>query len=775
MSPDDNELPGPDVPDEPDQPTNTQQASEASPTPLASNITPDTARGQSIFQRRLQRPNAIEPRRVTRLRVPGSPQRYQPNQGPDVTNPANAAKPSPVPPAPPEEEEQEATTANTIDTVGGRGNTTNQANTIYNTNIILQTEEVVKDLVGGTLEQIFKKAGVSLEGTSEGDEGSPETTSDSFSKASASLEGRLLKSIKSSSSSAAFVNKSRARTKTGVRALPRNDKEIEQWYYQELSERERCFVKAAAVLHGAPLRAIAEATNELYAPLKEQDEARRAQDEAGRTQTQPAPAALTTPTPPAAPSSLDEVLVQIYSLIQQEGRIRATQQMTGDAQAAPVPLSPRDSRSDSVDALLARTHTYTQRVNGALRLFWQDADSSGLSRFSVDLLRFLAREVAMEDMFGTQSGQRFLDTISQWPTRYRGERSWRSAGALGIIWWHQDARNLLWRQANKWARSQKEQDWEHAAALLDGAYQVERDTMKAGADEPAASSVLQLLDQWISAAHQPQTAHGEGYAAARAYALIGRKSPEIALKGLERLLLFPQPQSINQEPQYPPEDLFVFGISKYVDIVKSGHIRQVLDFLADRAEHHSHRQGSLRGVRRENHQQRSAALYIIFTAFFLVASCSLSAADDMVPASYSSTAQLPEHPSCPDDEGRDILLAGLLTQAELPAWRDRLATLLCALIVEKNYQPALYLMRRWGEIVLKKSGDDHVLIESYAQFLIEVGERIRAWSAVRGAEQIFAFRTYTYRLSLWKKDLRLPQPGFEQLAQKVLDRLPETS
>ncbi|MBV9227945.1 MAG: hypothetical protein JOZ18_01435, partial [Chloroflexi bacterium] len=583
------------------------------------------------------------------------------------------------------------------------------------------------------------------------------------------IEGKFSKGIQSSSTGAAFVNKPRARAKTGVKALPRNEKEIEHWYYRELNTRERCFVQAAAVLHGAPLRAISEATRELYAPLKEQDEAR---EEARKTQEKPQPS---TP-PPAAfqvpdapPSSVSDFLVRIYSLIQQEERARVAQSNTTEEVMAPPP--PVESSSDSINTLLERTHTYTRRVNGATRLFWQDADENGLSHFSVDLLRFLSREASMEDMFGSQPDQSFLDIIGQWPTKYQGERSWRSASALGIIWWHQDARNFLWRQANKWAKSQQEQDWERAAALLDGAYQIERDT------DAVSSSVLQLLEQWISTTHQAQNERGEGYAAARAYALIGRKSPEIALKGLERLLRFPQPQATNEGPRYPPEDLFVFGVLKYVDLVRSGHVRQVLKHLADQAERYAHWQGNaqIKGERRENTNQRSVALYVIFTAFFLVASCSLSAVDNMVSANYSTSERLSDHPACPDGEGRDILLAGLLTKAEQPDWQDQLATLLCALIMEKNYQPALYLLRRWGEIVLQNKGANAAFEVTYAQFLVKVGELIQIWSADRGSGQLFAFGTYRYGLTLWLTDRRVPQPDFSQLAQKALNQLPETN
>jgi hypothetical protein len=725
-------------------------------------------RNEEVFQRRQQKLDGLEARLAARLRqqgvpLPGVTSGEQPGQTPvqDAADAPDSLSPSPTAQAEP------ATSAdNNIDRIGGKGNISNQASTIHN--------HISYYFVEGKFEESYRE-GESVGAPNEENESRPDGTADSLSNVSSSLGEKITEGIQSGSTGAAFVNESGAKATAGAKALPKSDREIEHWYYRELSVKDRCFVEAAAVLHGAPLRAIAEATKELYAPLKEKDEERRAQIQ---TQPIPQPKEEVPLLPASPPSSVPEFLMRVYSLIQQEERTRAAQAQTSTTEAVPAPPSPSDPTLDSIDGLLERTHTYTLRVNGATRLLWQDADSSGLSRFSVDLLRFLARESAMEDMFGfgSQLEQRFLDVIEQWPTKYRGERSWRSASALGVIWWYQDARNLLWRQANKWAKSERGENWEHAAALLDGAYQVERGTMKAGIVDTANSSILQLLDQWTSIVHQAGTERSEGYAAARAYALIGRKSPEVALKGLENLLRFPQPQALNEGPNYPPEDLFAFSVLKYVDIVRSGHIRQVLNHLADEAEHYSHWRGTrqTRGERRENPHQRTVALDVIFTAFFLVASCSLSAVDENVPATYTTTGRLSDHPSCPDKKGRDILLAGLLTTTEQPLWQDQLAALLCAIIAEKNYQPALYLMRRWGEIVLKdQSMDADVLEEAYAKFLVKVGNLILSWSADRGPTRLFPIGAYKRGLTLWQTDRRLPQPGFEKLATKVLSQLPE--
>jgi hypothetical protein len=714
-------------------------------------------------QRNLQSRRQITANRAAHLRPQVFPQHDGGHQlgANGATNPASSTTPSEA------EAEVGVTTNNDLNKIGGSQNTAYQAGTIHHTtyNITLTKDELGKEFVDGKFVELF----ASLGGLQEGNESNSAVNNPP--KVPESLEEKFINGIQNGTTGGAFVHEARSRTPSGVQGLPKNDKEISRWYYQDLSERDRCFVKAAAVLHGAPLDAIAEATNELYAPLKAKDEARKAQQVQQAEPQTTGTVSPVTPGPAAPPNSMSDFLVRMYSLIQQEERARIIQESATKGDASQVVAD--DPVQDSLDSLTERTYTHYQRVNGATRLFWQDADSSGLSGFSLDVLRFLAREASVEEMFDTQAGQQFLDIIGQWPTKYQGERSWRSASALGVIWWHQNARNLLWKQASKWAKSQQAQDWEHAAALLDGAYQVEEDSLKVNANGAVSSSVLQLLSNWVNTAHQTQGERGEGYAAARAYALIGRKSPEIALNGLERLLCFPQPQDNSESPYYPPENLFIFGVLKYVDIVRSGHIRHVLKYLADGAERYAHWRGNpqMKGEPIVGYNQRAVALHVIFTVLFLVTSCSLSAVNEAVPASYSPTESLDEHPSCPDGEGRDVLLAGLLTEAEQPLWRKQLAQILCALIIEKNYKSALYLIRRWGKIVLQTQ--DPVLEATYIRFLVEVGELIRTWSTGRGQAQLYAFGTFRYELTLWLTDRRLPQPGFQKLAQKVLSHFPE--
>jgi hypothetical protein len=665
-------------------------------------------------------------------------------------------------------------TENSIDLIPGSENTINQATIIYNV--------VINDIPSHKIVKWFKEGNFAAPDEEIEDQNADDDAKDDLSEVRISLDEKIFGGIEASSGDAAFVNTSNTETDISINDLPSNDKEIGIWYYQKLNEMDRSFVNACAVLHGATLRAIVDATRELYLAQKDNNEVYQVQE-------QPSPTPLAEDTTPllSIPPQMPEALGWVYLLGQQDERVRSTQIKAAIPEAEATP-PPKDPSLGPLEDVLERTYTYTRYTNLATRVYWKDTNNSGISNFSVDLLRFLAREVITQEMFEAQQGTRFLDIIKQWPSRYRGERSWRSANALGVIWWHQDAKNLLWRQARKWAKSPQKQDWEHAAALLDGAYQIEHGTGRTGNDEGANSSVLQLLNEWIVTTHrwiatidQVQSTtnpinlkRGEGYAAARAYALIGRKSPEIALRGLEHLLRFPsQPQNIAKNVSSALEDLYIFGVLRYVDIARSGHIRQVLKHLAEGVKLHIQRQQAPRGRgnRDEHTGQNETTLKVLLTAFFLVFSCSLSAVDVNVPAHYNSTEPLPNHPTCPDTEGKDILLAGLLTIAE-PFWQDQLATLLCAIILEKNYSSAFYLLYRWGEIVLKDQSEDTSIFEDlYAQFLVKVGKILQDWSADRKIARFNAFGVYKHKLTLWLTDRRLPYPRFKDLAQKVLEQL----
>lgn len=638
---------------------------------------------------------------------------------------------------------------NILEQLGGTGHKVFQAAAIYNITI-----NHFKD---GEIENSYKHTSRSLEASSAEDEESGETI-DEMHDVPKSTEEKMAEEIAASSHETVLENALGTTGSLGSAGLPQTSREIENWYYRDLQERERCFVNACAILHGCTLRAITEATREISAPLREKSQESAEKARMPRPSMEPDP----------LPTWMPDALAWSYALGQHAERIRNMQ--TAPAPVEDISSMPFQDQSPPgfLQSLLEKTHTYTLHINGALRVFWEGTEASGFSQFSIDVLHFLAREATVQGMFGAQTEQHLLDIVQQWPAKYRGARAWRSARALGIIWWYQDARNVLSQQANKWVKSRSRQDWYLAAALLEGAYQVEHDLSGAG-----NSVVLQVLERWISLAHQATTKRGEGYAAARAYTLIGRKYPDIALQGLDQLLRFPAAsQPGHHGSSNPLEDLFIFSVVKYVDIAKSGHLRAVLKHLAHGAQlSMDARQSSL--AQGGKTSQSAPDLHTILTAFFLVTSCSLSAVDPALSPIYSATQLLPENPVFPDKRGRDILLAGLLTAAE-PDWQDQLALLLCSVIMSKGkgYQAAIYLLSRWGEIVCTyQSAEDTQYQELYAQFLIQIGTMILRQSA--GQRQT-AIGTYTYQLSLWQTARKLPQPAFRNLAQRVLGQLPQS-
>jgi hypothetical protein len=574
---------------------------------------------------------------------------------------------------------------------------------------------------------------------------------------------KILEEIQSGSGDAAYVISSRDTPGAGKIKLPATYEEIEGWYVQ-LSEYERCLVKAASVLHSAPFSAISEATRELYIHVRDRLQ----------TEAPPETSSQSDMKKSAVPATTTETLTHfLLWLRQEEQELMHTTKQSPEASPSRAPAF-----TGSHTEMLNRTHLYIRRINGAMRLFWEDADeASGISSFSTKLLRFFARETDMERMFALQ-GESFLDIVKQWPEKYHGELSWRSANALGVIWWYQNARELLWTQASKWAKSSRQQDWGHAAALLDGAFRVEQNEIANNAMHIQNASVLQLLHQWINIAHQATSERGEGYAAARAYALIGRKYPEVALKGLQRLLVFPLNREIKPEMALLQQDLIIKGVLKYIDIVKSGHIRQVLAHLAGSLDQPV--SGSILftspDIRKSRiqAQQNSNDLQVVLAVFILISSCSLSGVNLQVTPRYSSDEALPDLPICPGREGKDVLLAGLLTEAEQPAWSKQVAILVGALLMEKADEAAFYLLRCWAEIVFRDTGPQaRALRQAYQNFLVQVGQQIHAWLNERQSQRFFALGVYKRKLRQWMTDPHLsPRHRFQQMAEQVLTRLP---
>ena len=532
------------------------------------------------------------------------------------------------------------------------------------------------------------------------------------------LQSKFTETFASTSPGTAFVNPEAGSVGHEVQ-LP---DPLDEWYYNTLNEREQCFVQVAAVLHGAPVHEVSRTASELYQPIEEEEKRQQA------------------------------LLLQAESQSPEAIRLATT----------------RPQRASST-VLLLHTHTTTRKIRGAERLLWQDANTSGSSEFGVRVLRFIAREAVL----GGSLEQGFLEQLREWPRKFQGECAEKSARALGVIWWGQDM-NQLWRLASTWAESDNLQDWRRVAALLQGAYEVESEELGENADLANRSQVLRKISSWVKESHASAKTK-LGCAAAYAYGLIGQQSPEQALQGLKQLLRFPQSKGDNNKVN-SPLDVFVAGVLGYVTLTLSGHIRAVLAHLAASAEELSHQRQVFQetGERRQYTRQRMISLASIFDAFFFIAASSLTATQRNIPASYSPEEDLPTYPTVPDENGRDVLLAGILAEEEI-MWRGYVGTILCAAILEGQDKPPFDLMQQWAEIVLKHQGaKDSELRAAYLQFMVELGKDVNRWCNQiqnSGYRPLPAFDAYKRRLKLWQSNSRLRQSSLGDFAHEVLQQL----
>ena len=102
--------------------------------------------------------------------------------------------------------------------------------------------------------------------------------------------------------------------------------------------------------------------------------------------------------------------------------------------------------------------------------------------------------------------------------------------------------------------------------------------------------------------------------------MIGKRLPEIALAGLQRLLQLPQIDSTDNT-----RSIFAAGVSTYVTLTWSGRVRDVLEHLAASAEQLSHTRNlpCKTEKRQEDRRQGELCLDATLEAFFLVAAASL--------------------------------------------------------------------------------------------------------------------------------------------------------
>ncbi len=510
-----------------------------------------------------------------------------------------------------------------------------------------------------------------------------------------------------------FVNAgAEAGAKSNNVKLPETLEEISDWYCNELSDLEICFVQAAAVLHGAPVHLITAEANKLYEPIQKV----------------------------------------------KERRLVLLSEIDSTDSAHLLSLSAQKTWSKE---LQTRTYTTISCI-GAKRLLWQDANTSGNSLFASRLLSVIAQESASS--MGERAGQDFLTRLEKWSETLTGECGWRATRALGVVWYDLDQTRLR-KMANGWAGSE---EWWRAANLMDGAYEAEYAKIGEKADHASSSMVLDVLEEWVEKAHSSLQIY-PGCAAARAYERIGQRFLQPALSGLDSLLHFPLREEDNEVKI--PLAIFASAVWSYLILARFGYAREVLGHLASNLDRLSHQRQPHQS--REKRDQRAICLEAMFNVFLFIATASLSGTNDDNESKYDTSQKLTEHPPIPDEEGKDVLLAGILAVDEWD-WRDHLMTILCAMLVEQQAKVAFDLMRAWAEMVLAEQNSQALELRTeYIRFVAGVGKRVGQWDNDLSAE--FNFRglidTFKRKLDDWRLDGLQRRHPLGAFAKDVLRQL----
>jgi hypothetical protein len=122
----------------------------------------------------------------------------------------------------------------------------------------------------------------------------------------------------------------------------------------------------------------------------------------------------------------------------------------------------------------------------------------------------------------------------------------------------------------------------------------------------------------------------------------------------------------------------------------------------------------------------------------------------------------------PDGEGRDVLLAGILSTKET-RWRNNLLVLFCSAIFAEREREAFFFLGQWADIINNFADEQDETWESYAQFLVNLGRITQAWEEDLKARHLrsrLAYSTFEYQLGLLKG-----QKSRISLIERVFDDL----
>lgn len=445
--------------------------------------------------------------------------------------------------------------------------------------------------------------------------------------------------------------------------LPAEPDKIRGWYLK-LKANERCFVQAMAVFQGAP-------EDEIF-----------------------------------------QITKQLFEAFQRGKRARQEPQQVLDNEV----YGSGDTMIEDIEKW-----TFCQHIRNADRLFWRDTDKDGVSPFGVAIIGEI-NNIAKYSV-GYSVDQDFLKNLEEWSSRRDGEYGWRAARVLGMIRWKGNQAHFR-SKAEQWARSKWTSDWERSANFIYGAFLYEWDQQSNEGEIPAfqapdlsasrrppfpgkkrakwigtadkqryeteklfrksvgtghqqSSQVLALLNYWISQAHNDwPNGIGLGYVIAQAYHWIGQKSLQSALDGLQELLEYPfNKQKATVEL---PILVLVTVVWNYVTLANAGYVYEVMLYLAEEIKDRVFEQND--ELSKEQWARRSISLDALLLVFFLLVRLSLSGAHN---GTYSRSLKLDNPPALPDTQGRDTLLAAVLSQEE-PELRACLVQLFCAAIIEEQ-------------------------------------------------------------------------------------------
>ena len=256
--------------------------------------------------------------------------------------------------------------------------------------------------------------------------------------------------------------------------------------------------------------------------------------------------------------------------------------------------------------------------------------------------------------------------------------------------------------------------------------------------------------------------------------MIGKRSPDIALEGLERLLKLPLSNSTIDK-----DDIVDAGVSAYVILTWSGRVREVIEHLAASAEQLSRTRNLPRTLKKRQDYRRKREVYLNVTldAFFRVAAEALADVQKIQNIHYSLSEPLPSQPAVPDPAGRDVLLAFLLSGSEVKC-QEYIIALFCAAIIERNSKHAFDLLRYWAEIVLRMHGtkdkDAEVTYVTFLQFIVYLGRTVDEWCRDLQKQDLLpppAVEAFKNRLKQWCIEGEFYSHPIGTLAQEVLRQL----